>query len=184
MCREARIGRIDSDRRQIKPRKSSESENEKHKKDASERRASGSAVVRLDATLWIFVSLSLDLSTSPCSRRLSFSSPQPLPLPRPPPPPPQVRADLNVPLDKDLKITDDTRIRAAIPTLKYLVDNGAKVLLTSHLGRPKDGPEDKFRLNPVVPRLQELLKGTKVSKVDDCIGDSVAAAAKALGNGE
>ena len=95
-----------------------------------------------------------------------------------------VRADLNVPLDKDLKITDDTRIRAAIPTLKYLVDNGAKVLLTSHLGRPKDGPEDKFRLNPVVPRLQELLKGTKVSKVDDCIGDSVAAAAKALGNGE
>jgi phosphoglycerate kinase len=57
------------------------------------------------------------------------------------------------------------------------------VLLTSHLGRPKDGPEDKFRLNPVVPRLQELLKGTKVSKVDDCIGDKVAAAAKALGNG-
>ena len=97
--------------------------------------------------------------------------------------PNQVRADLNVPLDKDLKITDDTRIRAAIPTLKYLVDNGAKVLLTSHLGRPKDGPEDKFRLNPVVPRLQELLKGTKVSKVDDCIGDKVAAAAKALGNG-
>lgn len=101
-----------------------------------------------------------------------------------PPPSQQVRADLNVPLDKDLKITDDTRIRAAIPTLKYLVDNGAKVLLTSHLGRPKDGPEDKFRLNPVVPRLQELLKGTKVSKVDDCIGDSVAAAAKALGNGK
>jgi len=68
-----------------------------------------------------------------------------------------VRADLNVPLDGDLNISDDTRIRAAVPTIKYLVDNGAKVLLTSHLGRPKDGPEDKFRLNPVVPRLSELL---------------------------
>ncbi|KAK9918882.1 hypothetical protein WJX75_007787 [Coccomyxa subellipsoidea] len=95
-----------------------------------------------------------------------------------------VRADLNVPLNKDLEITDDTRIRAAIPTLKYLTDNGAKVLLTSHLGRPKDGPEDKFRLNPVVPRLQELLGGAKVSKVDDSIGPEVASAAKALGNGE
>jgi 3-phosphoglycerate kinase len=49
----------------------------------------------------------------------------------------QVRADLNVPLDKDLNITDDTRIRAAIPTLKYLLDNGARVLLTSHLVRPR-----------------------------------------------
>jgi phosphoglycerate kinase len=58
------------------------------------------------------------------------------------------------------------------------------VLLTSHLGRPKDGPEDKFRLNPVVPRLKELLAGVPVSKVDDCIGDVVAAAAKKLGNGE
>lgn len=97
---------------------------------------------------------------------------------------PQVRADLNVPLDKDLNITDDTRIRAAIPTLQYLLKNGAKVLLTSHLGRPKDGPEDKFRLNPVVPRLTELLAGTKVTKVDDCIGDKVAAAAKAASNGD
>jgi phosphoglycerate kinase len=58
------------------------------------------------------------------------------------------------------------------------------VLLTSHLGRPKDGPEDKFRLNPVVPRLAELLPGTNVSKVDDCIGDKVAAAAKAAKNGD
>ena len=67
-----------------------------------------------------------------------------------------VRADLNVPLDGST-ITDDTRIRAAVPTLKYLADNGAKVVLSSHLGRPKDGPEDKFRLTPVVPRLTELL---------------------------
>ncbi|DBB00213.1 TPA: hypothetical protein ACH3X1_014044 [Trebouxia sp. C0004] len=94
-----------------------------------------------------------------------------------------VRADLNVPLDKNQKITDDTRIRAAIPTLKYLTDNGARVLLTSHLGRPKDGPEDKFRLTPVVPRLSELL-GTKVLKADDCIGEEVKEKTQALKNGE
>eukprot|EP00884_Botryococcus_braunii_P003550 jgi/Botrbrau1/13196/Bobra.0351s0009.1 len=92
-----------------------------------------------------------------------------------------VRADLNVPL-KDGKITDDTRIRAAIPTLKYLLDNGARVLLTSHLGRPK-GPEDKSRLTPVVPRLKELL-GIDVKKADDCIGDAVKKAVDALKNGE
>ena len=56
-----------------------------------------------------------------------------------------VRCDLNVPLDGKT-ITDDTRIRASIPTVKYLMDKGAKVLLSSHLGRPKDGPEDKFSL--------------------------------------
>nr|AKP17751.1 phosphoglycerate kinase [Auxenochlorella pyrenoidosa] len=94
-----------------------------------------------------------------------------------------VRADLNVPLDGDLNITDDTRIRAAVPTLKYLLDNGAKVLLTSHLGRPKKGPEDKFRLNPVVPRLSELL-GKAVKKADDCIGAPVEEALKTLQNGE
>jgi len=94
-----------------------------------------------------------------------------------------VRADLNVPLDKNQKITDDTRIRAAIPTLQLLVKNGAKVLLTSHLGRPKDGPEDKFRLAPVVPRLSELL-GTTVQSVDDCIGDKVKEAAGKLQNGQ
>ncbi|KAK9808834.1 hypothetical protein WJX72_004648 [[Myrmecia] bisecta] len=81
------------------------------------------------------------------------------------------------------KITDDTRIRAAIPTLKYLLDNGARVLLTSHLGRPKSGPEDKFRLNPVVPRLSELL-GIKVQKADDSIGEDVDNRTNALKNGE
>lgn len=95
-----------------------------------------------------------------------------------------VRADLNVPLDKKtLAITDDTRIRAAVPTLKYLIDNGAKVLLTSHLGRPKDGPEDKFRLTPVVPRLSELL-GQQVKKVEDCIGPVVEKAVSEMKNGE
>ena len=81
------------------------------------------------------------------------------------------------------EITDDTRIRAAIPTLKYLCDNGAKVILTSHLGRPKDGPEDKFRLNPVVPRLSELL-GKPVLKADDCIGKPVEEKLAQLQNGQ
>jgi len=94
-----------------------------------------------------------------------------------------VRADLNVPLDKEQNITDDTRIRAAVPTLKYLLDNGAKVLLTSHLGRPKSGPEDKFRLNPVAPRLAELL-GKPVKKLDDCIGETVEKAVAEAKNGE
>jgi phosphoglycerate kinase len=94
-----------------------------------------------------------------------------------------VRADLNVPLDKEQKITDDTRIRAAVPTLKYLLDNGAKVLLTSHLGRPKSGPEDKFRLTPIAPRLSELL-GKPVKKLNDCIGEEVEKAVKDAKNGE
>ncbi|EFN59289.1 hypothetical protein CHLNCDRAFT_48457 [Chlorella variabilis] len=92
-----------------------------------------------------------------------------------------VRADLNVPLDGD-KITDDTRIRAAVPTLKYLVDNGAKVLLTSHLGRPKKGPEDKFRLTPVVGRLSELM-GAAVEKAEDCIGEAVTSKLAKMSNG-
>ncbi|KAI3433858.1 hypothetical protein D9Q98_003661 [Chlorella vulgaris] len=92
-----------------------------------------------------------------------------------------VRADLNVPLDGDT-ISDDTRIRAAVPTLKYLVDNGAKVLLTSHLGRPKKGPEDKFRLNPVQPRLTELL-GQTVEKADDCVGAAVTDKLATMKNG-
>jgi len=87
-----------------------------------------------------------------------------------------IRADFNVPLDKNLKITDDRRIQASMPTIKYVLDNGAsKVILMSHLGRPKgDGPEDEFRLTPVAARLQELL-GENVLKLDDCIGDDVKA---------
>ncbi|CAL9090391.1 unnamed protein product [Musa textilis] len=82
-----------------------------------------------------------------------------------------VRADLNVPLDEDRNITDDTRIRAAVPTIKHLIGNGAKVILSSHLGRPK-GVTPKFSLSPIVPRLSELL-GIKVDKADDCIGPEV-----------
>merc|ERR1719478_270021 len=93
-----------------------------------------------------------------------------------------VRCDLNVPLDGDLNITDDTRIRAAVPTLEYLTKNGAKVLVTSHLGRPKSGPEDKFRLTPVGARLSEKLS-CPVMKIDDCIGDEVSKAVASMPSG-
>ena len=70
-----------------------------------------------------------------------------------------VRVDFNVPLDKETgtKITDDKRIKGALPTIKYLVDNKAKVILVSHLGRPKNGPEAKFSMKPAADRLAELL---------------------------
>jgi len=93
-----------------------------------------------------------------------------------------VRCDLNVPLDGKT-ITDDTRIRASTPTVKYLMENGAKVLLSSHLGRPKDGPEDKFSLGPCAPRLGELL-GTEVKLAPDCIGDAVKECVDGMSNGE
>ncbi|KAE8793197.1 Phosphoglycerate kinase, chloroplastic [Hordeum vulgare] len=92
-----------------------------------------------------------------------------------------VRADLNVPLDDNQNITDDTRIRAAIPTIKYLLTNGAKVILTSHLGRPK-GVTPKFSLAPLVPRLSELL-GIEVKKADDVIGPEVEKLVADLANG-
>ncbi|KAI7750298.1 hypothetical protein M8C21_005819 [Ambrosia artemisiifolia] len=82
-----------------------------------------------------------------------------------------VRADLNVPLDDSFKITDDTRIRAAVPTIQYLMSNGARVILSSHLGRPK-GVTPKYSLKPLVPRLSELL-GVEVKMADDCVGPEV-----------
>lgn len=92
-----------------------------------------------------------------------------------------VRADFNVPVDGG-NITDDTRIRAALPTIKHLTDNGAKVILCSHFGRPK-GVDEKARLTPVAKRLSELL-GQEVVKTDDCIGDEVAAKVGAMQNGQ
>lgn len=88
-----------------------------------------------------------------------------------------VRADFNVPIDKG-NITDDTRIRAALPTIQDLTSKGAKVILSSHFGRPK-GVDDKLRLTPVAKRLGELL-GKEVKKTDDCIGDEVAATVAAM----
>jgi len=93
-----------------------------------------------------------------------------------------VRADFNVPVDDAGNITDDTRIRAALPTINYLKDNGAKVILSSHFGRPK-GVDEKLRLTSVAERLSELL-GQPVVKTDDCIGDEVAAEVAALENGQ
>jgi len=93
-----------------------------------------------------------------------------------------VRADFNVPLEKG-KITDDTRIRGAIPTIKYLSDKGAKVLLSSHLGRPKGGYEAKFSLAPITPRLSELL-GKEVKLVPDCIGMAVGKATAEMADGD
>ena len=94
-----------------------------------------------------------------------------------------VRVDFNVPMDENQNITDDKRIRAALPTIQYLIDQGARVILASHLGRPKDQPEDKFRMDPVAKRLAELL-GKEVTKVDDCIGPEVETAVAGLKDGD
>lgn len=94
-----------------------------------------------------------------------------------------VRVDFNVPLDDQGNITDDTRIRAALPTIQYLSSNGAKVILTSHFGRPKGKVVDSMRLTPVAKRLSELL-GQDVIKCDDCIGDSVDSAVSGMQNGQ
>ncbi|MEO1185395.1 MAG: phosphoglycerate kinase [Cyanobacteria bacterium J06636_27] len=94
-----------------------------------------------------------------------------------------VRADFNVPLDENGNITDDTRIRAALPTIQDLISKEAKVILTSHFGRPKGEVKDKLRLTPVAKRLSELL-GKEVSKTDDCVGDEVTQKVGELNNGD
>ena len=94
-----------------------------------------------------------------------------------------VRADFNVPLDDQGKITDDTRIRAALPTITALTSKGAKVVLCCHFGRPKGKVVEEMRLTPVAERLSELL-GQAVVKCDDCVGAAVATAVNGLQNGQ
>lgn len=81
-----------------------------------------------------------------------------------------IRVDFNVPLNDDLQITDDTRIQAALPTIQHVLDNGGSVVLMSHLGRPKNGPEHKFSLAPVAAHLSGLIN-VDVAFSDDCIGE-------------
>ena len=85
-----------------------------------------------------------------------------------------IRVDFNVPIDEQGTITDDTRIRAALPTINYAVRHGAKVLLISHLGRPKGSPNPKFSLGPAAGRLAALL-GSPVEMAEDCVGPGVKA---------
>ena len=92
-----------------------------------------------------------------------------------------VRSDLNVPLDGD-RITDDGRVRAALPTIKKLADAGAKVVVTAHLGRPKGEPDPKYTLAPVAKRLSELL-GAEVALAADLVGESAKALTGGLADG-
>ncbi|MBN2237751.1 MAG: phosphoglycerate kinase, partial [Bacteroidales bacterium] len=81
-----------------------------------------------------------------------------------------IRVDFNVPLNADFEITDETRINAAIPTIKKILADGGSVILMSHLGRPKSGPEEKFSLKHLIPTLKSKLN-TDVHFAEDCIGE-------------
>lgn len=94
-----------------------------------------------------------------------------------------IRVDFNVPIDEQGTITDDTRIRAALATISYAIQHGAKVLLISHLGRPKGGPNQKFSLRPVAERAAALL-GRPVQMAEDCVGPEVKARIDKMGPGD
>jgi phosphoglycerate kinase len=94
-----------------------------------------------------------------------------------------VRVDFNVPLDKDYNITDDNRMTAALPTINKILKDGGEVILMSHLGRPKGGPEEKYSLKHLIPHLSDLL-GQKVEFADDCIGKEAVDKAKTLAKGQ
>ena len=94
-----------------------------------------------------------------------------------------VRLDLNVPLDDTFKVTDQTRIKATVPTVKKLLDEGASVILMSHLGRPKNGPENKFSLRHIVTELEKAY-GAPVKFAEDCIGKEAKDKVNGLNKGE
>ena len=94
-----------------------------------------------------------------------------------------VRVDFNVPIEPDGSVGDDTRIRAALPTIDYLCDRGARVVLFSHLGRPKGGPDPKYSMAPVAKHLATLTK-RPVKFEGTSAGDAAVAATKSLADGE
>lgn len=94
-----------------------------------------------------------------------------------------VRVDFNVPLSDNFEVTDDTRMRAALPTINKILADGGSVILMSHLGRPKNGPEDKFSLRHILSRLSELI-GKPVKFAEDCIGEPAKSAVGTLQVGE
>ncbi len=94
-----------------------------------------------------------------------------------------IRVDFNVPLNADFQVTDETRIKAAIPTIQKILSDGGSAILMSHLGRPKEGPEEKFSLKHIIPNLSKKL-GVEVKFANDCIGDEATAKAGELQGGE
>lgn len=95
-----------------------------------------------------------------------------------------VRVDFNVPLNEDFSIGDDNRMRAAVPTIKKILSDGGKAIIMSHLGRPKEGPTEKYSLKHLVGHLSELLGGVKVHFADDCIGEDAYRLAESMQPGE
>src|SRR5215469_1752957 len=95
-----------------------------------------------------------------------------------------IRVDFNVPLNNKYEITDDTRIKAAIPTIRKILDDGGSVILMSHLGRPKDGPTEKYSLKHLIAHISELLGGTTVLFANDCIGEQAYVTAGMMKPGE
>ena len=94
------------------------------------------------------------------------------------------RVDFNVPLTEDMKVADDKRIVAAMPTIQYLLDHQAKVILCSHLGRPKGKVDMKYTLAPVAARLQELLPQVRVQFASDTVGESAKKCVADMKDGE
>ncbi len=94
-----------------------------------------------------------------------------------------VRVDFNVPLDNNFQVTDDNRIRGALPTIKKIIGDGGSAILMSHLGRPKSGPEEKFSLKHIIPALSDHL-GVDVQFADDCIGQQAVNKSNELKSGE
>src|SRR5215212_2794453 len=95
-----------------------------------------------------------------------------------------VRVDFNVPMNEKFEITDDTRIKAAVPTIKKILDDGGMVILMSHLGRPKDGPSEKYSLKHLLVHLRRLLQGATILFANDCVGEDASSAATSLKPGE